>query len=117
MAYVVQGGKETLLGQRDSVALEIINLDLQGYKPDGPNTKKSFPTQATEDPCENVSRMEMLNKQDPALDKMEEKQLDKLQLLEERKKGKHSNSGQGYQSSKKLFSVNLCANSKPCPKV
>ena len=35
MAYVVQGGKESLLGQRDSVALGINNMDLQGHKPGG----------------------------------------------------------------------------------
>ena len=66
MAYVVQGGKESSLGLWDGVALGIINLDLQGHKPGGPNTKKSFPTQATEDPCEDVSRIEMFKKQDSA---------------------------------------------------
>ena len=73
MAYVVQGGKESLLGRRDGVALGINNLHLQGCKPDGQNIKQPFPIQATVDHCEYVSRMEILKKQNSALDKIEEK--------------------------------------------
>ena len=39
MGYVVQGGKESLLGRRDGLALGIINLDLQGCKPVVQNIK------------------------------------------------------------------------------
>ena len=73
MAYILQGGNESLLGQRDGVALGIINFDLQGSKPKGQNGKQTLLTQATQDHCEKVLRMEMLTKQDPAIDKMDKK--------------------------------------------
>ena len=44
MEYVVQGGKKSLLGRRDGVALGIINLDLQVRKPGGQTIKQPFPT-------------------------------------------------------------------------
>ena len=49
MAYMVQGGKESLLGQWDGLALSIINLELNGQKPGDPTIK-----------VRDVTRMEMM---------------------------------------------------------